>query len=119
MTAGKIDGRPVFIRELVPQDLEIVIERLTVEEAMKAASFMTGVVGKAHSHQLDEPARMSWSKEPERDRSKTLDTAGWLWSSVVALIERHEVAYCAIVRPQSSFAWGLFRTQISRPTTQV
>lgn len=60
---------------------------------MKAASFMAGVVGKAHSRQLDEPARMSWSKELERHRSKTLDAPGCLWSSVVALIGRHEVAY--------------------------
>jgi uncharacterized protein (DUF2252 family) len=93
MTAGKIDGRSVFIRELLPQDLKIEIERLTVEEAMKAASFLAGVVGKAHSRQLDEPARMAWSKELERHRSKTLDASGWLWSSVVALIGRHEVAY--------------------------
>jgi uncharacterized protein (DUF2252 family) len=93
MTSGKIDGRSVFIRELLPQDLKIEIERLTVEEAMKAASFMAGVVGKAHSRQLDASARKAWAKELERHRSKTLDAPGWLWSSVVALIGRHEVAY--------------------------
>jgi len=39
MVAGKIDGRSVFIRELLPQDITIELERLTVPDAMKAASF--------------------------------------------------------------------------------
>jgi uncharacterized protein (DUF2252 family) len=93
MVAGAIEGRSVFIRELLPQDLKIEIERLTVQDAMKAASFMAGVVGKAHARQLDEGARKAWTRELERHRSKTLDAPNWLWSSVVTLIGRHEVAY--------------------------
>jgi uncharacterized protein (DUF2252 family) len=93
MLAGRIEKRPVFIRELLPQDLKIEIERLTVQDAMKAASFLAGVVGKAHARQLDPAARKAWIRELERHRSKTLDAPGWLWSSVVALIGRHEVAY--------------------------
>jgi uncharacterized protein (DUF2252 family) len=93
MVAGSIADRSVFIRELLPQDLKIEIESLTVADAMKAASFMAGVVGKAHARQLDENARQAWSKELERHRSKTLDAPNWLWSSVVELIGRHEVAY--------------------------
>jgi uncharacterized protein (DUF2252 family) len=93
MVAGSIENRSVFIRELLPQDLKIEIESLTVEDAMKAASFMAGVVGKAHARQLDDSDRQSWTKELERRRSKTLDAPNWLWSSVVELIGRHEVAY--------------------------
>jgi uncharacterized protein (DUF2252 family) len=93
MVAGSLAKRSVFIRELLPQDLKIEIERLTVEDAMKAASFMAGVVGKAHARQLDQGARQAWSKELARYRSKTLDAPNWLWSSVVELIGRHEVAY--------------------------
>jgi uncharacterized protein (DUF2252 family) len=93
MVAGRIDDRSVFIRELLPQDLKIEIEQLTIEDAMKAASFMAGVIGKAHARQLDHAARKAWAKELERHRSKTLDAPDWLWSSVVALIGRHEVAY--------------------------
>jgi uncharacterized protein (DUF2252 family) len=93
MVAGRIEKRSVFIRELLPQDLKIEIERLTVEDAMKAASFLAGVVGKAHARQLDQAARKAWIGELERHRSRTLDAPGWLWSSVVALIGRHEVAY--------------------------
>jgi uncharacterized protein (DUF2252 family) len=93
MVAGKVEDRSVFIRELLPQDLKIEIERLTIEDAMKAASFMAGVVGKAHARQMDQATREIWSGELERHRSKTLDAPGWLWSSVVELIGRHEVAY--------------------------
>ncbi|MDB5653545.1 MAG: hypothetical protein JWQ94_1158 [Tardiphaga sp.] len=93
MVAGMIADKAVFIRELLPQDLKIEIERLTVPDAMKAASFLAGVVGKAHARQMDEATRTTWASELERHRSKTLDAPSWLWSSVVALIGRHETAY--------------------------
>jgi uncharacterized protein (DUF2252 family) len=93
MVAGRIEDRSVFVRELLPQDLKIEIERLTVADAMKAASFLAGVVGKAHARQMNQATRKSWTRELERHRSKTLDAPSWLWSSVVALIGKHEVAY--------------------------
>jgi uncharacterized protein (DUF2252 family) len=93
MVAGRVEDRSVFVRELLPQDLKIEIERLTVADAMKAASFLAGVVGKAHARQMNQATRKSWTRELERHRSKTLDAPNWLWSSVVALIGKHEVAY--------------------------
>jgi uncharacterized protein (DUF2252 family) len=93
MVAGRVEDRSVFVRELLPQDLKIEIERLTVADAMKAASFLAGVVGKAHARQMNHATRKSWTRELERHRSKTLDAPNWLWSSVVALIGKHEVAY--------------------------
>jgi uncharacterized protein (DUF2252 family) len=93
MEAGFIGKRSVFIRELLPQDLKIEIDRLTTKQAMKAASFLAGVVGKAHARQMDKATRQRWMKELERHRSRTLDAPSWLWSSVVALIGKHEVAY--------------------------
>ncbi|WP_349628226.1 DUF2252 family protein [Bradyrhizobium sp. S69] len=79
MVAGKLDQRSVFIRELLPQDLKIEIEQLTVPDAMKAASFLAGVVGKAHARQMDATTRKRWSTELERNRSKTLEAPSWLW----------------------------------------
>ena len=93
MVAGRLEKRSVFIRELLPQDLKIEIEQLTVPDAMKAASFLAGVVGKAHARQMDAATRTKWFKELERNRSKTLEAPSWLWSSVVSLIGSHEVAY--------------------------
>jgi len=93
MVAGKIEGKSVFIRELLPQDLKIELERLTVPDAVKAASFLAGVVGKAHARQMDVATRKSWSNELKRQRSKSLEAPSWLWSSVVALVGAHEIAY--------------------------
>jgi uncharacterized protein (DUF2252 family) len=72
---------------------QTLIESLTVEDAMKPASFMAGVIGKAHVRQLDNGDRQAWTKELERHRSNTLDAPNWLWSSVVELIDRDEVAH--------------------------
>jgi uncharacterized protein (DUF2252 family) len=93
MAAGMIGERSVFVRELMPQDLKVEIEQLSVEDAMRAGSFLAGVVGKAHARQMDRETRIRWHKELERNRSKSLDAPSWLWSSVVALIGAHEVAY--------------------------
>jgi uncharacterized protein (DUF2252 family) len=49
MVAGRLEKRSVLIRELLPQDLKVQIEQSTVPDAMKAASFLAGVVGKAHA----------------------------------------------------------------------
>ena len=49
MVAGRLEKQSVFIRELLPKDLKVEIEQLTVSNAMKAASFLAGVVGKAHA----------------------------------------------------------------------
>jgi uncharacterized protein (DUF2252 family) len=93
MLAARLEGRSVFIRELLPQDLKIEIEKLTVPDAMKAASFLAGVVGKAHARQMDEATRKGWFTELERNRTATLEAPSWLWSSVVSLIGSHEMAY--------------------------
>jgi uncharacterized protein (DUF2252 family) len=102
MIAGDLAKRPVFIRELLPQDLKVEISRVTTEEAMKAASFLAGVVGKAHAWQMDKSTRARWARELERNRSKTLDAPGWLWTSVVSLIGKHEVAYLEHCRRYAS-----------------
>jgi uncharacterized protein (DUF2252 family) len=93
MVAGKLEQRSVFVRELLPQDLKIEIAQLTVPDAMKAASFLAGVVGKAHARQMDVTTRKRWSAELKRNRSKTLEAPSWLWTSVVSLIGSHEMAY--------------------------
>jgi uncharacterized protein (DUF2252 family) len=102
MISGQLAKRPVFIRELLPQDLKVEIDQLTTEDAMKAASFLAGVVGKAHARQMDRSTRARWNKELERNRSKSLDAPGWLWSSVVSLIGKHEVAYLEHCRRYAS-----------------
>jgi uncharacterized protein (DUF2252 family) len=93
MLAAKFLSRPVVLRELMPQDLKLEMDRLTREEAVAAASFLAGVVGKAHTRQMDVATRKRWVAELGRNRSKNLDAPSWMWRSVVELIANHETAY--------------------------
>jgi uncharacterized protein (DUF2252 family) len=93
MLAAKFLSRPVVLRELMPQDLKLEIDQLTREEAVAAASYLAGVVGKAHARQMDAATRKRWATELGRNRSKSLDAPGWMWRSVVELIADHETAY--------------------------
>jgi uncharacterized protein (DUF2252 family) len=93
MLATRFLDRAVFLRELLPQDLQLEIEHLTRDEAMKAARFLAMVVGKAHAQQMNIADRKSWQDELSRHRTKTLDAPSWLWSSVVELLMSHEGEY--------------------------
>jgi uncharacterized protein (DUF2252 family) len=93
MKAARLLNRAVVLRELMPQDLKIEVDRLTADEATALAAYLAGVVGRAHGRQLDHAGRASWLKELRRTRSTELDAPSWLWSSVVELISRHEAAY--------------------------
>jgi uncharacterized protein (DUF2252 family) len=103
MLAVELCDRPLFIRELLPQDLKIDIGRLKPGSAMKAARFLASVVGKAHARQMDDSTRRKWIKELKRHRPKSLHAPSWLWSSAVALIASHEAAYLEHCR---KFAMG-------------
>jgi uncharacterized protein (DUF2252 family) len=93
MLAAQFARRPIFVRELLPQDLKVEISQLTRIEAMRAANFLASVVGKAHARQMDGATRRTWQKELTRNRSKSIDAPSWLWSSVVALVASHEAGY--------------------------
>jgi len=93
MRAIKLDGKSVFVRELMPQDRKIEVEQLTSEEAIEVAGFLAAVVGKGHSRQMDPRTRKQWLGELQRGRSKSMEAPGWLWSSVVELLVDHERGY--------------------------
>ena len=84
MVAARLDGHSVFVRELLPQDLKLDIDKLTIDQSMKSAYFPASVVGKAHGRQMDEATRKSWAESLEKNRTKSLDAPSWLWSSVVS-----------------------------------
>jgi uncharacterized protein (DUF2252 family) len=93
MLAAELLGKPVFLRELLPQDLKLEIEQLTRDEATEVAAFLGGVVGKAHARQMDGPTATAWRAELRKGRSRTLDAPGWLWNSIVDLVASHEAGY--------------------------
>jgi uncharacterized protein (DUF2252 family) len=47
MLAGRIQGKSVFLRELLPQDLKIDIDHLNHDQAMEVAAYLGNVVGRA------------------------------------------------------------------------
>jgi uncharacterized protein (DUF2252 family) len=93
MMAADLLGRPVILRELMPQDLKLEIDQFSRTEAVQAARYLAYVVGRAHARQLDEGDRDAWRREMERQRDGDLDAPHWLWSSVVALAAEHERGY--------------------------
>ena len=93
MQAARLLGKAVFIRELLPQDLKLEIERLSHDEAMAVAGFLAHVVGRAHARQMEAADRNHWLAELQRNRSKSLDAPSWLWNSIVDLVATHEAAY--------------------------
>ncbi len=93
MIAARMLGRPVFIRELRPQDLKLDVEALSRREAIEVGRYLAGVVGAAHGRQMSKPARAAWCRELARRQKATLDAPPWLWSSIVDLVGTHEAAY--------------------------
>jgi len=93
MMAGKLLDKSVVIRELMPQDLKIEIERLETVEALKLSRYLGSVVGRAHGRQMTAGDRASWRSELRKSSKSALDAPSWLWRSVVELVSLHEAAY--------------------------
>jgi len=93
MLAARFLDRGVFMRELLPEDLKLEIERISREEAMNAAHYLAMVVGAAHARQMSALDRPKWREELKLHRSANLEAPNWLWSSILELMASHEVAY--------------------------
>ena len=93
MLAARLLDRPVVLRELMPQDLKLEVERLSRAQATALARYLGGVVGRAHGRQMDGPTREAWRSDLTGARTKALEAPSWLWSSVVDLVAVHEAAY--------------------------
>jgi uncharacterized protein (DUF2252 family) len=93
MVAARLSGKAVFIRELMPQDLKLDIERVSQDEAVSVAEFLARVVGGAHARQMDAASRRGWFADLRRNWTGSLEAPSWLWNSVVDLVASHEAAY--------------------------
>lgn len=93
MLAARMLDRSVVIPELLPQDLKLEINRLTQQDAMDAARYLSKIVGIAHARQPDEKCCKAWRDILLRSNSKSLDAPSWLWRSVVDLVGSHELGY--------------------------
>lgn len=92
MVATRLLDRPVFLRELAPQDLKLELGALRPDRAVALAAYLGEVLGRAHGRQLEASDADAWAREIS-STSGALDAPGWLWSSVVDLLSVHEAAY--------------------------
>jgi hypothetical protein len=79
MLAVRLGGKDLVMRELMPQDLKFYLDRLTQDEAVGAARYLAGVVGKAHGRQMSAKIKASWLARLRKHHSKNLDAPTWLW----------------------------------------
>jgi uncharacterized protein (DUF2252 family) len=93
MLATHLLGKPMVLRELLPQDLKLEIDQFSSSEATRAARYLAYIVGLAHARQLDAAGRAEWSASIARRQSSSIDAPTWLWDSVVDLTASHEAGY--------------------------
>jgi uncharacterized protein (DUF2252 family) len=92
LLAATLDGMPVVVRELLPQEDKVNVDGLAQDEACAVAHHLGGILGRAHARQLDPKEAKAW-----RAACGAKTDAGappsWLWSALVPLVGRHEAAY--------------------------
>jgi uncharacterized protein (DUF2252 family) len=93
IVAATLLGKPVFVRELLPQDLKVELDELSANDGRAVARYLGMVVGRGHARQLDREGRARWMSEIGSHRTKNIDAPSWLWRSVVDLVGLHERAY--------------------------
>jgi len=93
MLATHVLGKPVVLRELMPQDLKLEIDQFSRREATRAARYLAYVVGTAHARQMDAADRRAWRKTLLDHRGSGLEAPSWLWQGVVDMTARHEAGY--------------------------
>ena len=93
MLPVRLLGKPIVMRELLPQDLKLDVDQFGREEAVQAARYLAHVVGTAHGRQMERAVRAEWRRAVTRGKAEGEGAPSWLWSSVVELAGRHEVGY--------------------------
>jgi len=68
MVHARLFDTPVFVRELLPKDLKLEIERVDTQEALRVARYLARIVGRAHARQLACAERKAWQAELRRHR---------------------------------------------------
>ena len=78
MLPVRLMDKAVVMRELMPQDIKLEIERLEHDDALALASYLAGVLGRAHGRQMDMASRKGWRRNLSDNSSKSLDVPSWL-----------------------------------------
>lgn len=92
MVAGHVQGVPVTVRELMPQDLKIDAEQFSRSEAVRVSGHLAAILGRAHGRQMGEADRRAWIATV-RAPGPGPEAPGWLWSVVTDLLGEHQRGY--------------------------
>ena len=98
MMAATVRGIPVYVRELLPQDLKLELDAIEAKDVAGLAAYLGSVVGIAHARQLTRAACSEWLETFRKDPAPHSTAPAWLWSSVVDLVALHEGAYLEYCR---------------------
>jgi len=93
MLATHLLGKPMVLRELLPQDLKLEIAQFSSGEATRAARYLAYIVGVAHARQMRAADRGRWAKAIGQRQSADIEAPTWLWDSIVDLAASHEAGY--------------------------
>lgn len=93
MRCAHMLGTPVFVRELMPQDMKLDVKRLNPEQAKRMALHLGCVVGRAHARQLSQGERRAWQRELLRSQKKASHAPAWLWQGTMAALSDLDASY--------------------------
>ena len=91
--AATVMGRPVFVRELLPQDLKFELDAMADADVDDLGIYLGSVIAMAHARQLSSAECAGWLETFRREHASRSTAPGWLWAAVVDLVALHEGAY--------------------------
>jgi uncharacterized protein (DUF2252 family) len=92
--AVSVQTHRCLVRELMPQEKKVEIDRLARDELASVAFGLGRVVGKAHARQLSARDAKSWRADVTAKREDDRPPR-WLSRALAALVGAHEAAYLA------------------------
>lgn len=93
MISAAVLGVPVYVRELLPQDLKLELDILSEQDVEPVSAYLGSVVGIAHARQLSPAECADWLGKFRKEAAPRSTAPAWLWSAVVDLVALHEGAY--------------------------
>jgi hypothetical protein len=78
VTTAQMLDRSVVLRELMPKELKLDIDRLSREEAVNSTRYLAEIVGNAPAQQMDAATRKEFSARFRVPKSAPLDAPSWL-----------------------------------------
>ncbi len=93
MIAATVMKKPVFVRELLPQDIKFELDAMADADVDDVSTCLGSVIAIAHAQQLTSAQCAEWLEAFRREHAPRSTAPAWLWAAVVDLVALHEGAY--------------------------